>query len=162
VADITALLAYDGATGWFTAPWTGNAGAQKTPPDRTADLRVRADIDGVLYDWKKKGHQLSLDGTDTVDGRLAWRIRVTRADSGRETYLVDCENAMLVKLITTRMIGGKEVPMELVFRDYRPVSGIPFPFSTETSYAGRVNEVRLDTVLLNVPVDRKSFAWPGK
>ncbi len=160
VADLTAYLGFDGTAGWFTAPWTGNAAAQKAAPDREADLRIRADIDGVLYKWKEKGHLPELVGADTVDRRPSYRIKVTRKDGGIEYHLLDAETFLPARRISTRMAGGKEIPVETTYRDYRKVSGIFFPFKVETNNGGRVNEIQFDLVEVDVPVKESIFGMP--
>jgi hypothetical protein len=162
VADLTAYQATDGMTAWTTAPWTGKAEPQALPPDRTADLKVRADMDGILYNWKEKGHLPELTGTDTVNGKLAYKIKVVRKDGATEFNFIDCTDFLLTKRTYVRMAGGKEIPVEIYSRDYRKVDGIPFPFVTETNNGGRVNEIQFETIELDKPVDPGIFVMPAK
>jgi hypothetical protein len=67
---------------------------------------------------------------------------------------------MLLKRIYTRVAGGKEVPVENTFRDYRPVEGIPFAFTVETNFAGRVNEIQFDVIELDKKVEEERFGMP--
>jgi hypothetical protein len=162
VADMTAYQVYDGQTAWMTTPWTGKAAPQVMPPERATDLKNRADMDGVLFNWKEKGHSLELAGKDTVDGRMAYKIKVIRKDGGIEYNVIDTATFMLQKRISFRKAGGKEVTIENFYRDYRTVDGIPFAFIVETNNAGRINEIQLETVELNRTVDLKSFTMPEK
>ena len=162
VADLTAYQAYDGHTGWMTAPWTGNAAPQVMPAERLNDLKNRADMDGVLVNWKEKGHLLELIGKDSVNGIMAYKIKVTRKDGGIEYNFIDAREFMLVKRVSTRMAAGKELMVENFYRDYRKTEGIPFAFTLETNNAGRVNEIQFESVELNKPVDLKIFSMPGK
>jgi hypothetical protein len=162
VADMTAYQVYDGQTGWITTPWTGNAAPQAASTDKVTDLKNRADMDGVLFNWKEKGHSLELAGTDTLDGMKVYKIKVTRKDGGVEYNFIDASGYMLQKRLIYRQAGGKEVAVENFYRDYRKVDGIPFAFAVETNYAGRVNEIQLESVVLNDPVDLKIFAMPEK
>lgn len=162
VADITAYQGYDGQMAWFTAPWTGNPAPQVAPPDRTTDMKNRADMDGLLINWKEKGHLPELVGTDTVNGHAVYKIKITRKDGGTEYNFIGKTDFMLQKRLIYRMAGGKEVQVETFYKDYRLVEGIPFAFAVETNNAGRVNEIQLDSVLLNRPVDLKIFNMPRK
>ncbi len=162
VADLTAYQVYDGQTAWMTTPWTGKAAPQVMPPERATDMKNRADIDGILFNWKEKGHSLELAGKDTVDGRIAYKIKVIRKDGGIEYNIIDTATFMLQKRISFRKAGGKEVTIENFYRDYRKVDGIPFAFIVETNNAGRINEIQLETVELNRTVDLKSFTMPEK
>ncbi len=160
VADLTAYQVYDGHTAWMTTPWTGKAAPQVMPPERATDLKNRADIEGVLFNWKEKGHSPELAGTDTVDGVIVYKIKVTRKDGGIEFNFIDPAGFMLKKRLSFRKVGGKEIPIENFYRDYRKVEEIPFAFTVETNNGGRVNEIQFDSVELNKPVDLNIFTMP--
>lgn len=162
VADMTAYQVYNGQIGWMTAPWTGNAAPQVVSPERAIDLKNRADMDGVLYNWKEKGHALELVGKDTVNALPVYKIKVTLKDGGIEYYFIDVSNFMLQKRLYFRTSGGKQVTVENFYNDYRKVDGIPFAFTVETNNAGRVNEIQFESVELDNPVDTGIFAMPGK
>jgi hypothetical protein len=162
VADLTAYQGFDGEQAWYTAPWTGNAAPQIATPDKATDLKVRADFDGILYDWKQKGHSLELDGTDTVNGLTAYKIKVVRKDGGTEYNLIDNKGFLLQKRISFRQLGGKEVKVESTYHEYRKVEGIPFPFRVETNTGGRVNEIQFDSVAVDIPVNLMIFLMPGQ
>ena len=161
VADMTAYQVYDGQIAWMTAPWTGNAAPQLLPADRITDLKNRADMEGILFNWKEKGHTLELAGKDTVDGIPAYKIKVTRKDGGIEYHSIDVTGFMLLKRLSFRKAGGKEVTVENYYRQYRKVDGIPFAFAIETNNGGRVNEIQFESVVLNQQVDLKIFMMPG-
>jgi hypothetical protein len=162
VADMTAYQVYDGQTAWITAPWTGNAAPQVASADRTTDLKNRADFDGILYNWKEKGHSLELAGTDTLGGVTLYKIKVTRKDGGLEYYFIDNSRFMLQKRIFFRKQGGKEIEVENLYKDYRNVEGIPFAFLVETSFAGQGNEIQVETIELNKPIEPNIFVMPAK
>lgn len=162
VADMTAYQVYDGEKGWMTAPWTPNPAPQLLSAERATEMKNRADMDGILYHWKEKGHTVELSGTDTLDGLPAYKIKVTRKDRGIEYYFIGKTSFMPQKRIYFRTQGGKEIAVENFYRDYRTVEGIPFAFSVETNNAGRVNEIQLESVELNKPVDLKIFTMPEK
>jgi|GEM_PF-3257543 len=82
IQDITGFQGYDGQTAWSTAPWTGNPKPQVMPDDRDRNLRSRADFDGLLYNWKEKGHSVELVGRDTVENVQAFKLKVAKKDGG--------------------------------------------------------------------------------
>ena len=162
VADMTAYQAYDGSTAWMTAPWTGNPRPQPLPDDRLKDIKVKADFNGLLFHWKAKGEVVELAGTDTVDNTLAYKIKVTRKDGGIEHYSIDKKSFILLKRQYTRVVKGKEMKMDVVYRDYKEVDGIPFAFTLENRMGGETqNSIKFDSVVLNRPVNEKVFALPN-
>jgi len=162
VADMTAYMGYDGHIAWMTAPWTGNAAPQAAPAERSADLKIRADMDGVLVDATKKGHALELAGTDTLDGVILHKIKVTRQDGSVEYECLDPSSFLIVKRIFYRQMRGQEVQVENYYQDYREVEGIPFAFTVETRYPNFSTEMQFDSVVLDREVDVKIFEMPKR
>ena len=161
VMDMTTYQAYDGTRAWSTAPWTGTAKAQPMPEDRARDLKSRADFDGILVDWKTKGHLVEYSGIDTVDNLQVYHLKVTKSDGSVENLFVGTRDYLLKKRSYIRMSRGKEVVVENIFLDYRQVDGIPFSYKQETYFGGQLyNTLQLDEVLLNEPVDSKIFSMP--
>jgi len=162
VQDITAYQAYDGKTAWMTAPWTGNPKPQVMPEDRAKDIKNRADFDGVIFNWKAKGHSAELAGMDSVENIPTYKIKLTRKDGGIEYYFIDAKSYLLNKKISYRMIRGKEAEIENYFRDYRTVDGIMFPFVIDASMDGQpYSSIQYETIEMNKTVDTKLFEMPG-
>jgi hypothetical protein len=163
IQDITGFQGYDGQTAWSIAPWTGNSKPQVMPDDRTRDMRSRADFDGLLYNWKEKGHSVELAGRDSVEKTPAFKLKVTKKEGGVEFYYLEAANYTLLKRDYSRMVRGKEVTVEIYYRDYRKVEGVLFAFAQETYFGGQFyNTLQFDTIQLNQPVDAGSFRMPGK
>lgn len=163
VADITSYQGFDGTTAWFTAPYSGNPKPQLMPPDKAGDIKVRADFDGVLVNWKAKGYQLETAGTDTVENSLAYKLKLTRSDGGIEYYSIDQKSNLLVKRQYPRLSRGQEVRMDAVYKDYKLIQGIPFAYTID-NYMGKqaINSVQFESIELNKPVDEKEFKMPAK
>ena len=160
VADISALQVFDGINAWMTAPWTGNPKPQSMNPERSAEMRSKADFDGLLFDWKKKGHIAELVLNDTVSPCF-YKIKLTRKDGGREYYFIDRKDFLLKKRIFFRKGKDKEIEIGNLFRDFRSIDGIVFNFVTETTMDGQsVSLTQFDTIELNKPVDEKIFVQP--
>ncbi|MCX6276940.1 MAG: hypothetical protein NT004_02440 [Bacteroidetes bacterium] len=161
IQDITAWQAYDGKIAWFTAPYTGNPKPQIMPEDRTKEMKTRADFEGVLMNWKAKGHTVELVGKDTVENSPAYKLKITKNDGGVEFLFIDEGSFLISKRLYNRISRGKEVPMENYFRDYRAVQGIMFSFTQDTHFGGQpYNSLQLDSIELNNPVDEKIFQMP--
>jgi len=161
VADLTAYQAYDGEVGWSTAPWTGNAAPQQMSESATMGMKYQSNFDGILYQWKENGHQLELEGIDTVETKLAYKVRLIRADSIVQYYFIDSQDFLLKKQVSYRKFRGEEIAIENYYRDYRNVDGIPFAFVVETQYPGRTVSMEFDTIELNLPVEDDFFGMPS-
>jgi hypothetical protein len=163
IQDITAYQGYDGQTAWWTTPWTGNPRPQLMPDDRAKEMKNRADFDGLLFNWKAKGHAVELVGRDTVEKSPAYKLKITRKDGGVEFLFMDTAKFIIQKRLYYRMVRGQEVAMENYFRDYRAVQGIMFAYTQDTRYGGQpYNSLQLEAIELNKPVDAKVFKMPEK
>jgi hypothetical protein len=164
VVDMPAIQAYDGKTAWLTAPWTNNPRPQAAPADRAKDIRIRADFDGVLFNWQAKGNKAELEGKDTVENRPAYRIKYTQPEGVTEYYFIDAGNYLLVKRIYFRKIRDQEVPVENYYTDYRDAGGgVMVPFSVELRMNGQsLNTTEYESVVLGVSVDPAIFTMPLK
>jgi len=163
VQDSPAIQAYDGQTAWWTMPWTGNNKPQLMPEERAKDLRIKADFDGILFNWKAKGHFVELVGQEPMDSLRVYKIKVTRKDSGIEYYYIDTKEFLLQKRISFRKLGDQEVEVENYFTDYRIIGGVPVSFVTKNRMGGQtVSVVEYESVELNKPVDEKIFEMPRK
>ncbi|MCK9423332.1 MAG: hypothetical protein M0Q38_12110, partial [Bacteroidales bacterium] len=154
IQDITSYQGYDGQTAWWTTPWTGNPKPQVMPEDRARDIKSKADFDGLLYNWKTKGHTLELTGRDTVETFPVYKLKITRNDNGIEYLFIDTIKFITLKRLYYRMIRGQEVAVENYYRDYRPVQGVMFSYIQDTHFGGQpYNSLQFDSIVLNKPVD---------
>jgi outer membrane lipoprotein-sorting protein len=163
VQGVTGVFASDGKEGWKVYPFDGEMGPQPLPEDVVMEASEQADIDGPLVDWKSKGHQVELAGRETVDGREAYRLKVTLKSGGVLFSYLDVKSKYLVKTESTRQVRGRPVRMETTFSDYRKTKGILFPHLVEVRAAGRPQVLRVvvDKVEVNPPLSDARFARPA-
>jgi hypothetical protein len=161
LADLEAVQAYDGTTGWSITPRTGNPKATVMDEETLKDVKVRADFDGILYKWKEKGHIAELAGLDTIENKQVYKIKLIRKDGGIEYYFIDNQNFQLKKRAFTKIIRGKEVEIENIFSDYKQIDGMWFSYTNETNVGGqRYSLIEFDKIELNLAVDEKIFYLP--
>lgn len=78
------------------------------------------------------GHALDLEGTETIDGAVHYRIRLTLADGFQRWYFVDAQTFRIARARDRRELhanDGNTRNIETVFADYRQVDGYWFPFT---------------------------------
>lgn len=160
VVDLTAYQGFDGDTAWSTAPWTGNTAPRILQGEQAAALIQQADFDGMLWNWEAKGFRMDSEGTDTIEGRPAWRMQLMLPDSTVQYYFIDCQDFLVKKRLSFRTYQGQQLAIETFFRNYETVEGIPFPFLLETRYPGREVKTEIETIELNVPLEDQFFRMP--
>jgi hypothetical protein len=82
VADISCVEACAGEKGWILTPYTGNAKPQALSEERTKDVKLKADFDGLLWKWQEKGHKVELAGTEKLGNNDVYKIKMIRKDGG--------------------------------------------------------------------------------
>ncbi|HQR66246.1 MAG TPA: hypothetical protein PLB02_02520 [Thermoanaerobaculia bacterium] len=163
VQGVTSVFASDGQRGWKVTPLEGETGPRPLPEEALVDAREQADIDGPLVDWKSKGSRIELAGREAVDGRDAYKLKLTLKSGGVITAYVDVDSASLVRTEATRHVRGKDVRIETTFGDYRKTEGILFPHLVEVRAAGRPQVLRIvvDKVEVNPPLSDARFVPPA-
>lgn len=163
VVDITGVTVFDGQIGWFTAPWSGNPKPQVAAEPQLTPLKVLSDFDGTIYNWKAKGHNAELNGTEKIGDTDAYKIKLTRADGGIEYYFIDSKSFLILKKVGYQNIRGKETEVANIYSDYRNTDGIMLAYASESIIGGQPSSsTQYDTIELNTTVDDKIFVMPVK
>jgi len=157
------LQVFDGQAGWSVAPWSGSSDPQDMTPDEVKGMKEQADFEGSLYNWKEKGHKVEWLGKQDMEGSNAYVIKVTRADENIETYYIDDENFVPIKIKSITKIQGNETESEAIPSNYKEVNGAMMPFSIENKYKGQtVSHVVIDKYEINGEVEDSLFVKPVK
>lgn len=164
IQGMVQIQAYDGKDGWSVSPFQGKKDPEPMSPEEVKRLDNRADMDGVLVDYKAKGHKVELIGKDKVEGSDAYKLKVTLKNGDVDTMYLDADSFLLVKTEGKRMIRGTESEFETSLGDYKPVQGMMMPFSLEAGAKGShvKQKVTITKIELNVPIDDALFKMPAK
>jgi len=157
------VQAYDGAGGWKIDPFQGTSEPEKLAGDDLKDMQEQADLDGALIDYKEKGHTVELAGKEDVEGTPAYKLKLTLKNGDVRMIYLDAENYLELRVTAKRKTPGGEIDFDQYMGNYKPVNGILFPFSIETKLKGQtVNQISIDKIELDVPVDESMFKMPAK
>jgi outer membrane lipoprotein-sorting protein len=158
-----AIQVYDGVNGWKYRPYLGRKDVE---PFSTAELQqasLDSEIDGPLIDYASKGTQVALAGVEKVEGRDAYKLKLT-LKGGQVRYLwVDAQTFLDVKVEgAPRRMDGKMRPVEVYYRDYKNVDGLMIPYVLETAVQGvkRSYKMAFETVLVNPKLADSLFVAP--
>ena len=123
---------------------------------------TQTDLDGPLIDYAAKGNKVELEGTEPVEGRDAFKLKVTSAEGQVRHVWVDKQTYLDVKVDGTRRLDGKPRPVWTYLRDYRPVNGLMIPHVLETTVEGvpGSEKILVERVALNPRLDDARFAKP--
>lgn len=159
---VTSVFVSDGTHAYKMSPFDGDGSPQPLPEEVVAEAAEQADIEGPLVDWKTKGHKVELDGRETIDGREAYKLKLTLKSGGERTEYIDVATHDRLRTESTRTMQGHPVHLTMTFGDYHMVSGMRFPGTVEIAAEGRPQTMRLvvDKVEVNPPLDDARFRPP--
>ncbi|NPT60320.1 LolA-like protein [Paraburkholderia elongata] len=156
---------FDGREGWKASP--SGMGSGNLRPYTMDELKSAHDeqvIDGLLIDHQAKGIDVTLDGTDKVDGHDAYRL-AAKLPSGLIRHVwVDAKTFLDVKYDRkARSARGEPVTVEVSYSDYKNIDGLQVPYTIEsgTAASGTRDKLTIDKVSLNPPLDDVIFAKPA-
>lgn len=170
----TAIQVFDGTNGWKLRPFLNRREVEPYTADETKIASRQSDLDGLLIDYAAKGTRIDLDGIEKVENRDTYKLKLT-LKSGQVTHVwVDAQTFLEAKIEgMPRRLDGTYHPVEVYYRDYRPVGGLEIPFVLETrvlSVAKTVLGLRdtpvppekivIDKVAVNPKLDDSRFSKP--
>jgi len=133
VAGKTALQVYDGANGWKLRPYLNRLDVEPYTAEEVKVASMQSELDGPLVDYAAKGARIESEGTEKVEDRDTYKLKLT-LKSGDVTHVwVDAQTFLETKVQgQPRRLDGTDHPVEVYYRDYRNVNGLQIPFVLET------------------------------
>jgi len=160
----------------FTEGYTGSRSWEGPPekedctpgPAATAATRHAAEqFDDPLIAARQTGAAVHVIGREQLGERSAYRVDVTEADGTAGSFYLDAETALLVRARSRRALHPNQAErvIEVVYDDYRPVSGVLYPFRAlerDQTTGEPLTVMRVDWMEANVPLTDSAFAPPPR
>jgi hypothetical protein len=129
----TAIQVYDGVQGWKLRPYLNRLEVEPFTPQEVKMASKQAQLDGFLIDYAAKGTRLELDSIEKVEGHDTYKLKLTLKNGDLTHVWVDSQTFLETKIEgQPRRLDGTYHPVEVYYRDYRPVNGLQIPFVLET------------------------------
>jgi len=137
------------------------------PADAFSEARdLDGDFDGLLVDWKEKGHAVTYEGTERLPSGEAHKLRVkTKSGAERVVYL---DAATLLERRQTGVLnlpGGRRFDVVIDYDNYKDVAGVKFPYDVTEDRTGKEPvqslAVYTESIEANLPMDDALFAPPS-
>ena len=156
----TAVQVFDGANGWKRRPFLGRKDVEPFTPEELQKASLDSDLDGPLVNHVSDGTRLELVETDKVDGRNAYKLKLTLKTGQIRCVWIDAETFLEAKVDGTRRMDGRQRTLETFYRDYRTVQGLKVPFVYETSVDGvkGTEKININNVAVNPTLDDTVFS----
>src|SRR6266478_1509017 len=155
-AGKTAVQVYDGTNGSLLRPYLNRDDWEPFTAEQAKSQQGKWDFDGTLIDYAAKGTKVELVSVEPVEGRDAYKLRLTHKSGGVQHVWIDAKSFLDVKVEgTPRRMDGKMRTVWVTQRDFRSVQGLKVPFVLETAVDGYADthKMIIDKVALNPKLD---------
>lgn len=160
---LTFIQTFNREEGWSLNPFAGQSEPQPFGEDELKSMKYQSDMDGMLWNWKEKGYEVILDGTETVEGTECFKVRLTTPDGDVFTSFIDTEDYLLLRQNSKVKVQGNEAESDSYFSNYLKEGGMVFPGKTETRMNGQtVMTIVVEKVSIDTGLDPAIFEKPGK
>lgn len=160
--------AYDGTTAWMLNPFGGGKDPVKMDDEMAKEIKDE-EFEDDFIDYKKKGHEATLEGTEEIDGVKCYKIKLIRNKNNpkediTEIHYFDSENFVPICQVSYVRSGpNKGAEQKAYLSDYQEVNGLMFPFSTEIKANGQTQaKLIIEKITTNDITDDAIFTFPKK
>jgi len=154
VAGMTGYVIVTPASGTTFLPFQGQSDPQPMPADALKENQDQLDAQGVLLDYKTKGHTVELLGKETINGAECYKVKITLASGKVATGYFDTKTNYLVRYITKQHANGQEIEQIISFSNFQKLpEGIVVPMTISQQRG----DITVSKVEINKPVDESIF-----
>lgn len=159
---MTGVQTYDGKDGWMLMPFMGKTDPEPIAGKQLEQLQEQADMDGLLMDYKQKGHQVELAGKEDLEGTPAYKLKITKKNGDTGYYWLDAESFLELKASGKTQVNGQDIEGETWFGDFKESGGVLFAHSIENKAVGAPGSMVLtiDKIEVNPDLPAVRFGKP--
>jgi photosynthetic reaction center cytochrome c subunit len=149
---------YDGRLGWHAAPHKPVAvlplsGGELDNVKLDAELSFPGRIKETLRDWRV--------GLPTEIDEKPVQVVQGTAGGALATFYFDSDSGLLVRMVRYANSKVGRLPTQIDYSDYRDVSGVKMPFKFKVTWLDGLENVTLNDIQVNVPIDPARFGKPA-
>lgn len=155
------IQAFDGQKGWMIAPWV-SPDPQELAGDQLTQAKDQVNMEGELYNYEKKRSAAELGGKVNVDGKDAYRIKLTTKDGNVKDYFIDANTYLISKVKAKVSAQGQTVDVEQIMSDNKTIDGITMAMKIESKSPMGSTIILMEEVKFNEKFDDAIFKQPAK
>jgi hypothetical protein len=163
---MTMVQCIEGESGWGIMPFQGKKDAEPFTPEQIKSMSDQTDIQGLLHNYKAKGHQVEYIGKEDFEGTEVHKLKIIKKNEDVVYKYIDSESFLELKNSTTIKTNDGETKNDLISSNYQVVEGVNLPFSliSRNTIAGQTFDQNLtvDAYTINPVLDEARFKMPVK
>lgn len=155
------LRVFNGVGGWkMKLSQDGRPEVKPLSAQEVKFARTAPGIEGPLIDFRAKGSNVKLEGSEELDGRKCYRIGVTTATGDHQTVWIDAKSFLESRFDrTTYGSTGAKGLVTVQYRDFKEIEGLALPSVIEIGGAAvaKPDRMVIERVAVNPPIDDREF-----
>jgi hypothetical protein len=150
---------YYNGKAWQVNPFGGMPTPTEVTGAELSSFKAQASLATNLLDYKSRGHQLALDGEETLEGVKCLKIKLVNKDDGKTTtYFLDAATYVVIMTKAMRSIQGQKMEVENWYSDYKTFGGASIPMHMSQKIGGQITqEVSWANMELGLKIDVSIF-----
>ncbi len=159
----TAVQVFDGKQGWKLRPFLNRGEVEAFTADEVRAAAAWDELDGPLIDHTAKGIKVDFVGSEAVDGRATYKLRLVSPGGEQRHLWVDAGTFLEVKIEgPPRRFDGRLRKVVVLYRDFLAEGAVTIPRTFETVLEGVKpgRKLQITKVLVNEPMAEHLFARP--
>ncbi len=145
--------------GWSLIPMRSQ-NVEIISADRLKNMQGQLDIAGPLVDYIAKGNKAELQEKEIIDGKEAYKIKITLSTGTEIFFFIDKDTYLLIQSKQMSPAMGNNTPQEIVtnYSDYKSFDGIMFPQTIANPGSGVTGgSTTFDTIVINKIIDECQY-----
>lgn len=143
------------AGGWTFLPIQGQTKTEAIPADELTDIADKLDFQDRIMDASAKKYAIELLGKEDIDGKPAYKLKVTDAAKEEHTYFVDAATWYMVRAVEKTDMMGQQVDATVNYSNHTKLpSGIVIAMKEDS---GEMGSLTLTKVEENTIKDDSTF-----
>jgi hypothetical protein len=144
----------------------GGKVVERPAPAAAETRELDGDFDGLLVDWKEKGHVVTYVGRERLPSGDTYKLKVRTRSGAERTIHLDATTCLERRQTgVLNLPGGRRFNVVIDFDNYRETGGVKFPLDITEERTGTEPVQSLviytENVEVNVPMDDALFGPPG-
>lgn len=148
---------FDGEKGYMINPIMGSSDPVELTRDQLRQVQNNNVFRNEVMNYFNK-KQLTLEGEESVNGKAAYKLKVT-VEGGSPIYMyIDKSSSLLVKTSTTIEQMGTSMNIDSFMTDYSDNNGVVMPKKTTAMANGmEAAVINFDMIEVNIPIEDSFF-----
>lgn len=153
----------NGKSGWMTNPMIQGENKTMALPEETAQtLLNQTDLTG-LFNYKGKGHTITLDGEEDLEGAKVYKVGVVFKNGVKQVNYISKDTFYILKVTSEATVSNQVVKSESLQSNFKQIDGITFPFNvkvTTSAMPNMVMDTKVESIEVNPKIDNIIFEMP--